>query len=71
MDSVMDGIMDARRVALEKWLAKNEVSMEDLSTTHGIDITVLPNGDEKVTLYKKETVDTVVISYKVGYGREE
>jgi len=63
MDSVMDGIMDARRVALEKWLAKNEVSMEDLSTTHGIDITV--------TLYKKETVDTVVISYKVGYGREE
>jgi hypothetical protein len=71
MDDIFAAIVKARTAAIETWLAKNEVTVEMLETTHVLDFETLPNGDEKLTLTKKEPVDTTVISYTIGYGRDK
>ena len=71
MDEVIESILEARTKAIENWLAKNEIVIDDKFTDkYVMDIVTLPNGDEKVTLFEKTAVDSTVLTYKVAYGKE-
>jgi len=67
MDEVWDSLMEARTKAIEQFISAHDVTVEDIEASkYVLDISTLPNGDERITLYEKVQKGTTVIQYKVN-----